>query len=158
MHRLQLGQPDAGEASGQLLPKFAPPNDAMRVPQKYFFIPSARFREVYAADVSPSDAQFIADSQQQLAESFGGTCLCGVVANQAQLRRPDDPGSCSEPPASTLDVSALRCQGYRGRCKPRCFCFSASDDRSSYRDCGKSGGLTFDRPDQRFTRFKAQVV
>src|SRR5689334_13823199 len=57
-------QPDAGEASGQLLSKFAPPNDAMRAsPDKYFFLPPAKFRETYAADVSPSDAQFLADSQ-----------------------------------------------------------------------------------------------
>jgi pimeloyl-ACP methyl ester carboxylesterase len=68
-------QPDAGEASGQLLQKFAPPNNAMRAtPDKYFFIPPARFRETYAQDVSPADAQFLADSQQQLAEkALGGT-------------------------------------------------------------------------------------
>ena len=68
-------QPDAGEASGQLLTKFAPPNNAMRAtptPDKYFFIPPAKFRETYAADVSPSDAQFLADSQQQLAEKALG--------------------------------------------------------------------------------------
>jgi pimeloyl-ACP methyl ester carboxylesterase len=65
-------QPDAGEASGQLLSKFAPPNDAMRAPHKYFFIPPARFHETYAADVSPSDVQFMADSQQQLAEKALG--------------------------------------------------------------------------------------
>jgi pimeloyl-ACP methyl ester carboxylesterase len=72
-------QPDAGEASGQLLSKFAAPNDAMRAtvakraaPDKYFFIPSARFRETFAADVSPSDAQFMADSQQQPAEKAFG--------------------------------------------------------------------------------------
>jgi pimeloyl-ACP methyl ester carboxylesterase len=65
-------QPDAGEASGQLLSKFAPPNDAMRAPHKYFFIPPARFHETYAADVSSSDAQFMADSQQQLAEKALG--------------------------------------------------------------------------------------
>jgi pimeloyl-ACP methyl ester carboxylesterase len=68
-------QPDAGEASGQLLSKFAPPNDAMRAtptPDKYFFLPPGRFRETYAADVSPSDAQFLADSQQQLAEKALG--------------------------------------------------------------------------------------
>ena len=68
-------QPDTGEASGQLLSKFAPPNDAMRAtptPDKYFFLPPARFRETYAADVAPSDAQFLADSQQQLAEKALG--------------------------------------------------------------------------------------
>ena len=66
-------QPDAGEASGQLLSKFAPPNDAMRAsPDKYFFLPPAKFRETYAADVSPSDAQFLADSQAQLAQKAVG--------------------------------------------------------------------------------------
>ena len=67
-------QPDAGEASGQLLSKFAPPADAMRAtPDKYFFLPPAKFRETYAADVAPSDAQFLADSQEQLAEKAVGT-------------------------------------------------------------------------------------
>jgi len=66
-------QPDAGEASGQLLTKFAPPNDAMRAtPDKFFFLLPARFRETYAADVPPADAQFLADSQQQLAEKALG--------------------------------------------------------------------------------------
>src|SRR5258707_11687061 len=67
-------QPDAGEASGQLLSKFAAPNDAMRkatnraTTDKYFFIPPAKFRETYAADFPGPDANFLADSQQQLAE------------------------------------------------------------------------------------------
>ena len=58
-------QPDVGEASGKLLSKFAPPNDAMRAaknrvtPDKYFFIPPAKFRETYAADVPAPDAQFL---------------------------------------------------------------------------------------------------
>ena len=71
-------QPDAGEAGGQLMSKFSAPNDAMRVatnratPDKYFFIPPAKFRETYAADVSAPDAQFLADSQQQLAEKALG--------------------------------------------------------------------------------------
>ena len=62
-------QPDAGEASGQLMSKFAAPNDAMRAatnratPDKYFFIPPAKFRETYAADVSAPEAQFMADSE-----------------------------------------------------------------------------------------------
>jgi pimeloyl-ACP methyl ester carboxylesterase len=72
-------QPDAGEASAQLLSKFTAPNDAMRkasnrvTPDKYFFIPAAKFHETYAADLSASDAQFLADSQQQLAEKALGT-------------------------------------------------------------------------------------
>jgi len=66
-------QPDAGEASGQLLQKFAAPNDAMRAtPDKYFFIPAGKFAETYAADLKPADAMFLADSQQQLAEKALG--------------------------------------------------------------------------------------
>jgi pimeloyl-ACP methyl ester carboxylesterase len=66
-------QPDAGEASGQLLGKFAAPNDAMRAtPDKYFFIPAARFAETYAQDLKAADAQFLADSQEQLAEKALG--------------------------------------------------------------------------------------
>ncbi len=67
-------QPDTGEASGQLMSKFAAPNNAMRAaknratPDKYFFIPPAKFRETYAADVPAPEAQFMADSEQQLAE------------------------------------------------------------------------------------------
>ena len=55
-------QPDVGEASGKLMSKFAAPNDAMRAaknwatPDKYFFIPPAKFRETYAADVPAPDA------------------------------------------------------------------------------------------------------
>ncbi|MDX8440547.1 alpha/beta fold hydrolase [Mesorhizobium australafricanum] len=73
-------QPDAGEASGQLLTKFAAPNDAMRATPapkastgKYFFIQPALFAATYAQDVPASDAQFLADSQQQLAEKALGT-------------------------------------------------------------------------------------
>jgi pimeloyl-ACP methyl ester carboxylesterase len=67
-------QPDAGEASAQLLQKFAAPNDAMRAtPDKYFFLSPSKFRENFAADVPPSDAQFLADSQDQLAEKALGT-------------------------------------------------------------------------------------
>ena len=39
---------------------------------QYFFIPPAKFRETYAADVPAADAQFLADSQQQLAEKALG--------------------------------------------------------------------------------------
>ncbi|CAE6765756.1 alpha/beta hydrolase [Paraburkholderia haematera] len=73
-------QPDKGEASGQLLSKFAAPNDAMRAtPDKYFFIPAARFPGTYAQDVSPSEAQFMADSQVQLNQQALGTPV-SVVA------------------------------------------------------------------------------
>ena len=66
-------QPDVGEASGQLLSKFAAPNDAMRAtPDKYFYLPPAKFHETFAADVSPSEAQFMADSQDPLAEKALG--------------------------------------------------------------------------------------
>jgi pimeloyl-ACP methyl ester carboxylesterase len=71
-------QPDAGEPGGMLMQKFAPPNDAMRAAKnranadKFYFIPPAKFRETYAADVPAADAQFLADSQQQLAEKALG--------------------------------------------------------------------------------------
>jgi pimeloyl-ACP methyl ester carboxylesterase len=71
-------QPDVGEPGGMLMQKFAAPNDAMRAaknrasPDKFFFIPPAKFRETYAADVPTADAQFMADSQQQLAEKAIG--------------------------------------------------------------------------------------
>jgi pimeloyl-ACP methyl ester carboxylesterase len=74
-------QPDKGEASGQLMSKFAAPNDAMRAatnrttPDKYFFIPAAKFRETYAADVPATEAKFMSDSQQQLAEKAMGAPL-----------------------------------------------------------------------------------
>ncbi|WP_304488656.1 alpha/beta hydrolase [Dyella sp. 2HG41-7] len=62
-------QPDVGEASGQLLSKFAAPNDAMRAtPDKYFYLPAEKFRATYAADLSPAQAAFLADSQQPLAQ------------------------------------------------------------------------------------------
>jgi len=66
-------QPDAGEASAQLLSKFAAPNDAHAGhPGESSSHPGAKFPKTYAADVSPSDAQFMADSQQQLAEKALG--------------------------------------------------------------------------------------
>ena len=78
-------QPDKGEASGQLMSKFAAPNDAMRAatnratPDKYFFIPPAKFRETYAADVSAPEAQFMADSEQQLAEKAMGAPISAAA-------------------------------------------------------------------------------
>jgi pimeloyl-ACP methyl ester carboxylesterase len=71
-------QPDVGEPGGMLMQKFAAPNDAMRAAKnrantdKFFYIPPVKFRETYAADVAAADAQFLADSQQQLAEKAIG--------------------------------------------------------------------------------------
>lgn len=62
-------QPDAGEVSGQLMSKFAAPNNAMRATaDNYFYIPPEKFRETYAQDVSPTEAQFLSNAQQQLAQ------------------------------------------------------------------------------------------
>src|SRR6478736_8556787 len=79
-------QPDKGEASGQLMSKFAAPNDAMRVStnratpdKKYFYIPPAKFRETYAADVPEPQAQFMADSEQQLAQKAIGAPLSAAA-------------------------------------------------------------------------------
>jgi len=71
-------QPDTGEASGQLLQKFAAPKSAMmaasnRGTQDHFlFLPPAKFRANYAQDVPAAEARFLADSQQQLAEKALG--------------------------------------------------------------------------------------
>src|SRR5215469_2937247 len=72
-------QPDVGEASGQLLSKFAAPKNAMRTvanratpEDKYLVLPPAQFREAYAADVAAPEAQFLADSQQPLAQKALG--------------------------------------------------------------------------------------
>ena len=67
-------QPDVGEASGQLLQKFAAPNNAMMASSNrgtqdnFLFLPPAQFRKNYAQDVPAPDARFLADSQQQLAQ------------------------------------------------------------------------------------------
>jgi pimeloyl-ACP methyl ester carboxylesterase len=69
-------QPEVGEASGPLLSKFAPPNanspmmaaSNRGTENKFLFLPPAKFRENFAADVPAADAQFMADSQQQLAQ------------------------------------------------------------------------------------------
>jgi len=74
-------QPAAGEASGQLLQKFAAPKSAMMAAtnrgaqgaqEKFLFLPPAKFRANYAQDVPPAEAQFLADSQQPLAEKALG--------------------------------------------------------------------------------------
>ncbi|HUB91842.1 MAG TPA: alpha/beta hydrolase [Dyella sp.] len=71
-------QPDVGEASGQLLQKFAVPNNAMRADvdpgtkDPFLFLPPAKFRASYAADVPAPEAQFLADSQEQLAQKALG--------------------------------------------------------------------------------------
>lgn len=71
-------QPDAGEASGQLLQKFAAPNNAMMAASNrgtedhFLYLPPAKFRANYAQDVPASEARFLADSQQQLAEKALG--------------------------------------------------------------------------------------
>jgi pimeloyl-ACP methyl ester carboxylesterase len=67
-------QPDKGEATGQLLQKFASPNDAMRAsPDKFFYIPPALFPATYAEDLPRSEAQFLANSQQPLAQKAVAT-------------------------------------------------------------------------------------
>jgi pimeloyl-ACP methyl ester carboxylesterase len=71
-------QPDVGEASGQLLSKFAAPDNAMRATanrgtqNKFLSLPPTKFRATYAADVPAPDVEFLADSQQPLAEKALG--------------------------------------------------------------------------------------
>jgi hypothetical protein len=67
-------QPDVGEPGGMLMQRFDAPNDAMRAAKNrananpFFYIPPAKFRATYAADVPEEEAQFLADSQQQLGQ------------------------------------------------------------------------------------------
>lgn len=69
-------QPDAGEASGQLMSKFAAPNNAMAAtPDNYFYIPADKFRATYAQDVPAAEAQFMANSEVQLAQKAMGAPL-----------------------------------------------------------------------------------
>ena len=69
-------QPDAGEASGQLLSKFTAPNNAMAAtPDNYFYIPADKFRATYAQDVPAAEAQFMAHSEVQLAQKALGAPL-----------------------------------------------------------------------------------
>jgi pimeloyl-ACP methyl ester carboxylesterase len=83
-------QPDAGEASGQLLQKFAAPNNAMQAAtnrgaqDKFLFLPPAKFRQNFAQDLPAADAQFLADSQQQVAEK----ALGAPVAKAAWRSKP----------------------------------------------------------------------
>ena len=94
-------QPDKGEASGQLMSKFAAPNDAMRAATnratpdvKYFYIPAAKFRETYAADVPAAEAQVHGGlGAATCREGHGRASLRGGMAQQAQLRHPDHQGS-----------------------------------------------------------------
>jgi pimeloyl-ACP methyl ester carboxylesterase len=73
-------QPDTGEASGQLMSKFAAPNHAMAAtPDNYFFIPADKFRETYAQDVPSAEAQFLANSQVQLAQKAMGAPLSAAA-------------------------------------------------------------------------------
>ncbi len=98
-------QPDKGEASGQLMSKFAAPNDAMRAATnrttpdvKYFYIPAAKFRETYAADVPAAEAKFMSDSAAATCrEGHGRASHRGCMAHQAQLCHPDHQGSCHSP-------------------------------------------------------------
>ena len=72
-------QPDKGEASGQLLQKFAAPNNAMMAASNrgtednFLFLPPTKFRANYAQDVPAPEARFLADSQQHLAQKALGT-------------------------------------------------------------------------------------
>ena len=70
-------QPDVGEASGQLLQKFAAPSAMMAATNPgtqdaFLFLPPAKFRASYAADVPAPEARFLADSQEQLAQKALG--------------------------------------------------------------------------------------
>lgn len=71
--------PDVGEAGGQLMQKFAAPNDAMAAAKntsntdQFFYMSPAKFAKTYAFDVPEADAEFMANSQVQLGAKAMGT-------------------------------------------------------------------------------------
>ena len=66
-------QPDVGETAGQLVSKFAAPNDAVQPAGEGFLrLDPAKFAAAFAADVPTSEARFMASSQFPIAAaSFG---------------------------------------------------------------------------------------
>src|SRR5215469_846819 len=67
-------QPDVGETAGQLLAKFPDRNTAAQpAGEGYLRLDPAKFTAVFAADVAPAEARFIADSQVPLAASVFNT-------------------------------------------------------------------------------------
>ena len=97
-------QPDVGEASGQLLSKFAAPNNAMQAASnrgtedKFLFLPPAQFREKLRTGCSCAGSSIPGRlAAAARSESSGCTCLCGCMAYQAYLCHPDHLGSHGEP-------------------------------------------------------------
>ena len=66
-------QPDVGETAGQLVAKFAAPNDAVQpAGEGYLRLDPAKFAAAFAADVPPAVARFMAASEFPIAKaSFG---------------------------------------------------------------------------------------
>jgi pimeloyl-ACP methyl ester carboxylesterase len=63
-------QPDVGETAGQLLSKFPDRNTAGQpAGEGYLRLDPAKFAAVFAADVAPAEARFMADSQPLLAQA-----------------------------------------------------------------------------------------
>jgi len=58
-------QPDAHETIGELVSKFAPPNDAVRAtPDGYLYVDPAKFHATVAGDLPPSAIEYLANAQQ----------------------------------------------------------------------------------------------
>ena len=130
--------PDTGESvlklienppPGAPVPPILPPQDG------YLFLDRAKFAASFAADVEPSSAAFMADSQVP----WGVDALAGAVTSpawktQAELvsgrdRGPDDSAGC---PAR--DVEACGCNSRRGAAAvTRCTCRSRKRSRRSSR-------------------------
>jgi hypothetical protein len=132
-------QPDVEEASGKLLSKFAAPNDAMRAaknratPDKYFFIPPAKFRETYAANVPAPEAQFLADSQQQLAEkALGAPVFVAAWRTKPSYAILTTQDHVISPELQRWMYQRSGSKGHRGERKPS-LCLSAGHGRPSDR-------------------------
>ena len=67
-------QPDVGETAGELLHKFPDRNTAVQpAGEGYLRLDPAKFAATFAADVTPAEAKFMADSQLPIAQAIFGT-------------------------------------------------------------------------------------
>jgi pimeloyl-ACP methyl ester carboxylesterase len=93
-------QPDKGEAIGDLVSKFPPPNDAVRPTGAGFLeLDPKKFPAVFAGDMPRADAEFLAVSQQPIAAAaFGMPVLSsawrqkpsfGIVTTHDRALSPD---------------------------------------------------------------------
>ena len=117
-------------------------------PDEYFFIPPAKFRETYAADVPAADAQFLADSQQQLAEKALGAPISvaawrtkpsyAILTTQDHVISPELQRWMRSAPQSAGCISVRAPRSPEVGAKPHCLFLTAGRGRSGDRGCRQS--------------------